>query len=74
MVYLKEQSDYGRYINKEGIRFEIYESRKVVSPLGINVGWDTFNNIEEAMQAYELEAYHEPVLIPSDEEEDIECE
>lgn len=73
MVYLKEQSDYGKYVDKEGVRFEIHESRKVVSPLGINVGWDVFNNIEEAMKAYELEVYYEPVLIPLDEiEENLE--
>ena len=32
------------------------------TPEGINVGWDEFNSIEEAMTAYNLEIKPEPII------------
>ena len=64
MVYkLIENSERGAYQSNEGVLFDILESTKVVSPQGINVGWDTFNNIEEAA------AYYGVIRLPEPEEE-----
>jgi hypothetical protein len=32
------------------------------TPDGINVGWDDFNSIEEAMTAYNIEIKPEPII------------
>lgn len=60
MVYKKVPSEYGLYINVDGALFDILESTKVVGPLGINIGWDSFNNIDEAAAAYGLTRVPEP--------------
>ena len=48
MVYKKEINEMGAYQSADGTRYDILESTKVVSPLGVNVGWDEFKNIYEA--------------------------
>lgn len=59
MVYNKEINEMGAYQSADGTRYDILESTKVVSPLGVNVGWDEFKNIYEAAKAYGL-TYIEP--------------
>lgn len=59
MVYKKEINEMGAYQSADGTRYDILESTKVVSPLGVNVGWDEFKNIYEAAKAYGL-TYIEP--------------
>ena len=68
MVYKKIEGEAGPYINDDGSYFDILESTKVVSPQGINVGWDYFNNIEEAALAYGLTRVPEPEPVVEDEE------
>ena len=60
MVYKKVPSEYGLYINIDGALFDILESTKVVGPQGVNINWDTFNNIDEAAAAYGLTRIPEP--------------
>ena len=60
MVYKKIESESGAYQSVDGALFDILESTKVVGPLGTNVGWDSFNNIEEAAAAYGLTRVPEP--------------
>lgn len=60
MVYKKIESETGAYQSVDGALFDILESTKVVGPQGTNVGWDTFNNIEEAAAAYGLTRVPEP--------------
>ena len=60
MVYKKIESEEGPYIDDNGSYFDILESTKVVGPLGVNVNWDTFNNIDEAAAAYGLTRVPEP--------------
>ena len=67
MVYKKVPSEYGLYINIDGALFDILESTKVVGPLGVNIGWDTFNNIDEAAAAYGLTRVPEPEPEPPTE-------
>ena len=60
MVYKKIESETGPYIDDNGDLIDILESTKVVGPLGVNIGWDTFNNIDEAAAAYGLTRIPEP--------------
>ena len=60
MVYIKIESETGAYQSVDGALFDILESTKVVGPQGVNVGWDTFNNIDEAAAAYGLTRVPEP--------------
>ena len=60
MVYKKIQSETGVYQSVDGALFDILESTKVVGPQGVNVNWDTFNNIDEAAAAYGLTRVQEP--------------
>ena len=60
MVYMKIESEMGEYQSVDGALFDILESTKVVGPQGVNVGWDTFNNIDEAAAAYGLTRVPEP--------------
>ena len=60
MVYKKIESEAGAYQSYDGALFDILESTKVVGPLGTNVGWDIFNNIDEAAAAYGLTRVPEP--------------
>ena len=69
MVYKKEINEMGAYQSADGTRYDILESTKVVSPLGVNFGWDEFKNIYEAAKAYGL-TYIEPE--PEPEEEPID--
>jgi hypothetical protein len=59
MVYKKVECEMGPYIASDGSRYEIYEAINVMTPQGKNVGWDEFNNIDEAAEAYNL-IYSEP--------------
>ena len=54
MVYKKIESEAGAYQSVDGALFDILESTKVVGPQGVNIGWDSFNNIDEAAAAYGL--------------------
>ena len=60
MVYMKIESEMGAYQSVDGALFDILESTKVVGPQGTNIGWDTFNNIDEAAAAYGLTRVPEP--------------
>ena len=60
MVYKKIESETGAYQSVDGALFDILESTKVVGPLGVNIGWDTFNSIDEAAAAYGLTRISEP--------------
>lgn len=67
MVYKKIESEEGPYIDDNGSYFDILESTKVVGPQGVNVGWDSFNNINEAAAAYGLTRVLEPEPEPPTE-------
>lgn len=53
MVYklLDESCDY---IDNSGKRWNLLEANIAWTPNGVNIGWDTFNNIEEAMEYYSV--------------------
>ena len=66
MVYKKIESETGTYQSVDGALFDILESTKVVGPQGVNIGWDTFNNIDEAAAAYGLTRVPEPEPEPEE--------
>ena len=66
MVYMKIESEMGAYQSVDGALFDILESTKVVGPQGVNVNWDTFNNIDEAAAAYGLTRVPEPEPEPEE--------
>ena len=68
MVYKKIESEMGAYQSVDGALFDILESTKVVGPQGVNVGWDSFNNIDEAAAAYGLTRVPEPVEVINEPE------
>ena len=76
---MKIESETGAYQSDDSALFDILESTKVVGPQGTNVGWDTFNNIDEAAAAYGLTRVPEPEPEPEEvinetEETDIQTE
>lgn len=54
MVYKKIQNEQGSYIDKQQVRWDILEAHEAYTPQGKNVGWDAFDSIEQAAQAYGL--------------------
>lgn len=54
MVYKKTQNEEGNYIDVQQTRWDILEAHEAWTPEGKNVGWDTFENLEQAAQAYGL--------------------
>lgn len=54
MVYKKVESECGPYQASNGSLYDILEAINVMTPQGKNVGWDEFDSIEDASQAYGL--------------------
>lgn len=54
MVYKKTQNEEGNYIDAQQTRWDILEAHEAWTPEGKNVGWDEFDSLEQAAQAYGL--------------------
>ena len=54
MVYKKIQNDNGDYKDAQGVRWDVMEANEAWTPQGMNVGWDEFGNMDEALRAYDL--------------------
>lgn len=54
MVYKKIQNEEGNYKDVQNVRWDILEAHEAWTPEGKNVGWDMFENLEQATQAYGL--------------------
>jgi hypothetical protein len=55
-----EDGDYRDMTTREGRN--IMEVEIAYTPEGINVGWDEFNSLEEAMTAYNIELKPKPII------------
>jgi len=67
MVY-KLFIEEGKYRNKlNGESRNLIEAEIAYTPDGINVDWDEFNSIEEAMEHYNIE------LIPEENEQNLDA-
>ena len=62
MIYklFLEDGDYRDKTTREGRN--IMEVEVAHTPEGINVGWDEFNSLEEAMDAYNIELKPKPII------------
>lgn len=65
MVYKKIKDEYGNYKDNQNVRYTILEAHEAWTPEGKNVGWDEFDNIQAAAQAYGLT--YDP--LPEEEDE-----
>ena len=65
MVYKKVQNEQGSYIDKQQVRWDILEAHEAYTPQGKNVGWDEYDNVEQAAQAYGLT--YSPIEIVTEE-------
>lgn len=54
MVYKKIQNPEGNYIDVQQTRWDILEVHEAWTPQGLNVGWDEYESLEQATQAYGL--------------------
>lgn len=54
MVYKKVQNEQGNYIDSMNVRWDILEAHEAWTPQGKNVGWDEYDNVEQAANAYGL--------------------
>lgn len=54
MVYKKTQNKEGNYIDVRQTRWDILEAHEAWTPQGKNVGWDEFESLEKAAEAYGL--------------------
>jgi hypothetical protein len=62
MIYklFLEDGDYRDITTREGRN--IMEVEIAYTPEGINVGWDEFNSLEEAMVHYNVELKPKPII------------
>lgn len=54
MVYKKVKNEAGDYKDSQDVRWDILEAHEAWTPQGLNVGWDAFDSIEQAAEAYGL--------------------
>lgn len=54
-----EDGEYRDRLTKEGRN--IMEAEIAYTPEGINVGWDEFNSLEDAMYHYDIELKPKPI-------------
>lgn len=54
MVYKKIKNEQGDYKDNQNIRWDVLEAHEAHTPEGLNVGWDEFASMEEALQEYGL--------------------
>lgn len=54
MVYKKIQNEEGNYKNEKNVRFIVLEAHEAWTPEGLNVGWDEYPNLDEALKTYGL--------------------
>lgn len=61
MKYLLIENEEGQYIEIDGTeRYDILECHEAIGPRADE--FKEFDNIEQAMEAYGVEEYHEPVI------------
>lgn len=54
MRYRKEKDNAGPYLGKNGERFSIYAIRRIRTGQGVNVGYEEFATLEEALESWNL--------------------
>lgn len=55
MVFLKQETEDGEYVNVDGVKFSVFYGDCIFQPnKQMNEGCDTFESLEEALIAYGL--------------------
>ena len=54
MFYAKFTDQEGCYMDADGVRFSISSARRVRSPQGVNVGYEEFPSLDDALGAWGL--------------------
>ena len=72
MVYKKIQNNAGNYIDGQLKRWDILEAHEAYTPQGLDVGWDAFDSIEAAAEAYGLMYDPLPETVGLDNQESVE--
>lgn len=54
MVYKKIQNPEGDYKDVQNVRWNVLEAHEAWTPEGMNVGWDSFENLAKAIKEYGL--------------------
>lgn len=54
MFYQKLADVEGNYVNDSGERFSISAVRRVRNPKGVNVGYEEFTSLEDAVRSWNL--------------------
>lgn len=73
MVYKLIESEMGPF-TKDGSYYDIYEAINVMTPQGLNYGWDHFNSLDEAAMAYGVTRVPEPEPVEEETDEVINNE
>ena len=54
MLYSKCESPDGAYVDAAGTRYEVSAARRVRSAAGVNVGYEPFLSLQDALEAWGL--------------------
>lgn len=59
MFYKKEQDDLGDYADEQGNRYRVTFARRIRCAQGVNVGYEEFPSLADALAAWGLLALEE---------------
>ncbi|MBR5878811.1 MAG: hypothetical protein IKY91_04610 [Akkermansia sp.] len=66
MLYSKSGSPDGAYVDAVGTRYDVSAARRVRSAEGVNVGYEAFPCLQDALEAWGLRAFPaEPLPTPA---------
>ena len=54
MVYKKNANEQGDYKDVNEVRYDVLEAHEAWTPQGLNVGWDKYEDMDHALEAYGL--------------------
>ena len=54
MVYKKIANEQGDYKDVNDVRYDVLEAHEAYTPQGLNVGWDEYEDMAQALEAYGL--------------------
>ena len=78
-VYKLVENENGLYQSQDGTRYDILEANIVLSSEGINVGWDTYKDLNQAIEGFNVIRIEVPIepeeeTVTNNDEEIARCE
>ena len=65
-LFARFESADGEYVDAAGMRFAVSEVRRVRNAAGVNVGYEAFPSLQDALDAWGLRAFPaEPLPTPT---------